>query len=1081
MNTDKTSIRFPLHDLNRLLLSSDGEDIPSAHFSENTSEAVAAGAILDHLKNPPEGGVQASFILKNLTKRAFLERGEAVRFIAAWCDCSSIKKQWAQWQNTSNREEIKLRLEIIKYFGSLNQGLIDFLFFYFRSSDPAVYQTAAETAGYLYEAVPELTAKIDQYVTYNSQTILSVVHLQNARSLRRIIIVQAAMYARKPVKERAGFTERLLAENLNDPLQLKTSDLDAALLALYIVLIPDNVSSDSLDKISNFFDQLIELPTNSFSRVTIRMLGYIWHELPQTPEKRLLTGEKIHDKLSEEFYRAQNTSLRYAALTKLDESARITALLPPEECDLFFNKFEKYTSKYPIVFIRLITWMRREKNLIPVRYPARERIIPGSVFDSAIAYERSSSLYWPGNHSLHFEEDTRRKILEGLLAEISNPKKWYLNDFGTRALKAFFLLDYSAYLSLQPGEINAFLPGKNPSDDGAAAHFYADEGQAGRLTAHILLQLNAAENEHIDIFLEGRTLHQLSSAELLINFLFPGQSWDVYSVLADVFEHILRNRLIKEPRFNVVHFLHQLSVRKPDVKFFNLLAGICSNRQYFNYHNEEVPVSDAVQTIAGQKQDEEKFTPPLLHGLKKHLDTIRCYSDLQDKIHHLARVLFPAISDKPEELSEQGLAEVILYLNHDSHYLLQSGMPAYSAEKSGQMRDKLKESALNLTNHLHGIFPVSFYETVKVNDNILKATEDLQELEDHITPYLPAYEANFFKEVLGNIQYNLNEWQSAFNHLGDNRKEVEVKPHDPDLRESFLQEIIAIKLDAFRSKLLEIFIHTLQQNFRKEVAIDKPSNKPAWIHEFDFLKWAADRKVTAILPEQNREEWIKNLTSSWNYLAEEAVSDKFEKRARILLDEPILKPVRMHPNCRDNLMMLRKWFFDLLSPRYALKTRQNIESAGKTSVFTGIFSELADFAKHYMFMWVAILIGAILMLDFGDAFMAMAEIQDIPGIIATSLMGVLGAYLYLYFTLDQRTAHAPEDNKIRNISEQMVRSGIFLGFCLIFTLAVTSFFWYLLSGTDEVIHGDGAWLHIIVWAGFALFVGVFFSLIAKRN
>jgi hypothetical protein len=46
-------------------------------------------------------------------------------------------------------------------------------------------------------------------------------------------------------------------------------------------------------------------------------------------------------------------------------------------------------------------------------------------------------------------------------------------------------------------------------------------------------------------------------------------------------------------------------------------------------------------------------------------------------------------------------------------------------------------------------------------------------------------------------------------------------------------------------------------------------------------------------------------------------------------------------------------------------------------------------------------------------------------------------------------------------------------------LALTGFLWFLLSGTDEVVHGEGAALHVIVWAGFALFVGIFFGLLAK--
>lgn len=51
--------------------------------------------------------------------------------------------------------------------------------------------------------------------------------------------------------------------------------------------------------------------------------------------------------------------------------------------------------------------------------------------------------------------------------------------------------------------------------------------------------------------------------------------------------------------------------------------------------------------------------------------------------------------------------------------------------------------------------------------------------------------------------------------------------------------------------------------------------------------------------------------------------------------------------------------------------------------------------------------------------------------------------------------------------------------CLVVTGTLTTMLWFLLSGTGAVVEGPGAVLHVVVWTGFALFVGVFFGLIAE--
>lgn len=139
------------------------------------------------------------------------------------------------------------------------------------------------------------------------------------------------------------------------------------------------------------------------------------------------------------------------------------------------------------------------------------------------------------------------------------------------------------------------------------------------------------------------------------------------------------------------------------------------------------------------------------------------------------------------------------------------------------------------------------------------------------------------------------------------------------------------------------------------------------------------------------------------------------------------------------------------------------------------------FLAHFANVWLALLIGALLLLDFGDAWIAMAREGDVVGVGLTFLLGVAGTYFYLFIDLRRKTRSAPDDQRWRYRTSQWQRLTAFLLVCLAFTFLLTFVLWFLLSGTDEVVHGPGAALHITVWTGFALFVGVFFGLLAEAS
>ena len=119
---------------------------------------------------------------------------------------------------------------------------------------------------------------------------------------------------------------------------------------------------------------------------------------------------------------------------------------------------------------------------------------------------------------------------------------------------------------------------------------------------------------------------------------------------------------------------------------------------------------------------------------------------------------------------------------------------------------------------------------------------------------------------------------------------------------------------------------------------------------------------------------------------------------------------------------------------------------------------------------------------FGDAWRAMAEDGDVRGVTITFAIGLAGACAYLFYHLAQRCTPEPGTRTrrpapvSRHTGPWRWRERAFF-----YALGVTALLWLLLSGTDEVVRGPYASLHIIVWAGFSLFIGVFFGLVAKRN
>ncbi|TVP75912.1 MAG: hypothetical protein EA352_06950 [Gemmatimonadales bacterium] len=244
------------------------------------------------------------------------------------------------------------------------------------------------------------------------------------------------------------------------------------------------------------------------------------------------------------------------------------------------------------------------------------------------------------------------------------------------------------------------------------------------------------------------------------------------------------------------------------------------------------------------------------------------------------------------------------------------------------------------------------------------------------------------------------------------------------------------------------------------------------------LAWAAD--AGGRLPEGPvRTRWMDGVARLWLQSVDHALEEGDPDRIRGLVARPGLGPLTSRPEARGRLVQARGWFLDTHRPGLALRVARE-EQVTRGRPRAGAGPALAGhFLGRHAALWLALLIGAVLWLDFGDAFAAMAEVGDLRGILWTCAVGLGGAWVWVLADLRRRVAPAAPEEASGRLLGDLARATGFTGITALATLLITSGMWLLLSRTDEVLQGPEAVLYLAAWTGFALFVGVFFGLLSK--
>ncbi|MCH8550052.1 MAG: hypothetical protein LAT80_14365, partial [Balneolaceae bacterium] len=111
---------------------------------------------------------------------------------SALCDYFSLPENhrpWSDWTSVDSREEIRLRLRVLLHTTELDPSLNGFIRFFFRASDPVLYQLSAQILGRELSVNGELRDYFESYCKKRSVDAVGSIPLKNLRARRRILLV----------------------------------------------------------------------------------------------------------------------------------------------------------------------------------------------------------------------------------------------------------------------------------------------------------------------------------------------------------------------------------------------------------------------------------------------------------------------------------------------------------------------------------------------------------------------------------------------------------------------------------------------------------------------------------------------------------------------------------------------------------------------------------------------------------------------------------------------------------------------------------------------------------------------------
>ncbi|MCH8506957.1 MAG: hypothetical protein LAT50_21995, partial [Ectothiorhodospiraceae bacterium] len=632
---------------------------------------------------------------------------------------------------------------------------------------------------------------------------------------------------------------------------------------------------------------------------------------------------------------------------------------------------------------------------------------------------------------------TEQRLLAYAAPNLTGRQRWLRSPAGERGLQLFLIMDLmgrDAPLPVDPSTLGVGLPG--------------DDRDAVLLA--MLNRIASWEQLPAAALVDPRRLHALRDPVLGLALLpaaesSGGEQTEGLEALADVVEQQLRLALATDPDFDARGYLMLSLVRRPPSRLYRQLAELTRQRQYLDRQGHEIPITRWIHEL------QQVTASP-------------------DQAGADWRLLAPP--PQPQQDPQDDLLAVLEWLGADPHVrprpqsamaVLQQLQPADHSPLAVDGHEAQHASLAGLQTRIHGIArrvidlaqqlrPAAETDLESGRELARQLNAAMGDLRTEFAAHLPAPDAHSVEQALGQRQTAMQRWAATLDacqrlqagHRAAEDVLVELTRHG-DLPDN----------------LVPMLIQAVSPEHQG------PDSDPQAI-----LDWALDQRHR--LPERVQQAWIRGLVSHWRQALERAMERQDAHLVAKLVSEMRFRPLQQHADARETLRTVRDWCYARLMLGTA---RLAARHGGNRNPLRCIGS----FLLHYSAVWIGLLVGAILMLDFGDPWKAMAEQGDIGGIAMTGLLGLGGTLLYLLVAQRRRVSPVQGQGTTGLWWRLISRSVAFLSICLAFTLTITSGLWLLLSGTDEVVHGPMAIGHIVVWAGFALFAGTFFGLVAKDS
>ncbi|MFB6166378.1 MAG: hypothetical protein ABEJ31_14565 [Haloarculaceae archaeon] len=1076
-------------------------DLASAPPEERSALLAAADDALPapdarvlHAVFDPEAESFAVGDALRLARDAGHARDDGLCVLADALRAPDLQARWARSQDIERRDEVLSRLQVLARTPTLVEDLVPFLTLHLRSPDPAVYQAAAVAVGRHLETRPELLASVRDYAAARELDLGEPTTLGGNRTRRRVLLVQAAARA-SPHGEETDLPALLTAGLPLDPDAVRATDLAADAEDATIVLLASRLLLEEPDLIADVAplarDLAATLPAGALAD-TPPILFQRWGELVDA----LLAGDLVDATTAANGWTDRleriAAALRPAgptggvpelthALFLLDEHARTLAVLPDAVGRIAASGRDALPATHrALLDKRVRLWRRQVRNDAPPEGWPRD--VPDDLPNASPALRlllRPRPASTGGGVGGVGPAEFDVALIGDLVAPLGERSRWEALAPGERAIRLVFLLSAIHNLEDAHERVRAILRSHAipvpPGDDARS-----------QALAAVILRLIRFEGAACARAIDSRIRESVSDLGVLMILLPTEEAPGLAADLADNLEHQLRWNLQLEPDFRPIQVLVRTTVRDPHPAFYRALEDLLARRSYADAGGRSVPLEAALAAIrrddadAGTdpwRDDALAGADPLVSARSGARDRLAAVTTAGASIWDAVEALLEAIGvpagarDRPADDTLLGLVELV---HPADDRMLASGPEPWHDETPDAFVARHAETVNSIRGRLGAVRPESVEESADARDAIDALVDDLSTIVDALLAVLPAVEAERLREIVAALDARIEADTQALDALVADWDPVDP-PRSPERWASLLEEVSERWTPPDRLPIL-------RATFASLTAASVPAESAdAWADRRRFLAWAVAAPDGRTWTDAEVEAWEAATADVWRDLLEEAMAAGQEARVRDLLEAPSLEAVRDRPASVEVLRAAREWALDRYLLGAATRVRARLPTAAATPRWRVRLREFGAFLLHHSPVWTALIVGAILMQDFGTAWQAMAEQGDIQGIAITFTLAVAGAFGYVLLTLHRKTTPPPGVSRWAGLRSRLTRASLFVAACWAFTLVVTAFLWWLLSGTDQVVHGPRAVLHVVVWSSFALLAGIFLGLVAKAT